>query len=159
MSSAEPKLWTLLDDSGQVPVFSEWSGRIEADKAHQSVASLALSHLRCTVKAVPADVSDTIGPNGTREMSNAAGAANSYSLPPQDRVAAELRGLSPCRHCCRQIVAPLGALVVLVCTRLSRTPWREIGYVRPKSWIGGLTTSSPSPTHCLATISIRFFGL
>ena len=25
---------------------------------------------------------------------------------------------------------------MLVWARLSRTPWREIGYVRPKSWIG-----------------------
>src|SRR5713226_786805 len=34
-----------------------------------------------------------------------------------------------------QIVAPLSALLVLVWARRSRTPWREIGYVRPKSWI------------------------
>jgi uncharacterized protein len=39
-----------------------------------------------------------------------------------------------------QIVAPLSALLVLVWTRLSRTPWREIGYVRPKSWIASLAT-------------------
>ena len=37
-----------------------------------------------------------------------------------------------------QIVAPLSAVLVLVWTRLSRTPWREIGYVRPKSWIASL---------------------
>jgi membrane protease YdiL (CAAX protease family) len=37
-----------------------------------------------------------------------------------------------------QIVAPLSALLVLVWTSLSRTPWREIGYVRPKSWIASL---------------------
>jgi membrane protease YdiL (CAAX protease family) len=37
-----------------------------------------------------------------------------------------------------QIFAPLSALLVLVWTRLSRTPWREIGYVRPRSWIGSL---------------------
>src|SRR5437016_10745312 len=33
-----------------------------------------------------------------------------------------------------QLVGPLSALLVLVWVRLSRTPWREIGYVRPKSW-------------------------
>ena len=37
-----------------------------------------------------------------------------------------------------QIVAPLSAVLVLVWTRLSRTPWREIGYLRPRSWIGGM---------------------
>jgi len=31
-------------------------------------------------------------------------------------------------------VAPLSAVLVLVWVRLSRTPWREIGYVRPRSW-------------------------
>ena len=36
------------------------------------------------------------------------------------------------------VVAPLSALFVLLWVWLSRTPWREIGYVRPKSWIGGL---------------------
>jgi membrane protease YdiL (CAAX protease family) len=34
------------------------------------------------------------------------------------------------------VVVPLSALLVLLWTWLSRTPWREIGYVRPKSWIG-----------------------
>lgn len=33
------------------------------------------------------------------------------------------------------VIAPLSAILVLVWARLSRTPWREIGYVRPKSWI------------------------
>ena len=33
-------------------------------------------------------------------------------------------------------MVPIGALLVLVWVRLSRTPWREIGYVRPKSWTG-----------------------
>ena len=37
-----------------------------------------------------------------------------------------------------QIVAPLSAVLVLAWARLSRTPWREIGYVRPKHWIGSL---------------------
>jgi membrane protease YdiL (CAAX protease family) len=33
---------------------------------------------------------------------------------------------------------PLGGLLVLAWVRLSRTPWREIGYVRPKTWIGAI---------------------
>ena len=36
------------------------------------------------------------------------------------------------------VVVPLGAVFVLLWVRWSRTPWHEIGYVRPKSWIGGL---------------------
>ena len=36
------------------------------------------------------------------------------------------------------MVAPLSAVLVLVWTGLSRTPWSEIGYVRPKSWIRDL---------------------
>lgn len=37
------------------------------------------------------------------------------------------------------IIAPLSAVLVLVWARRSRTPWREIGYVRPRSWILTLT--------------------
>ncbi len=36
------------------------------------------------------------------------------------------------------LVVPLSAVLVLVWARWSPTPWREIGYVRPKSWIRGL---------------------
>lgn len=32
-------------------------------------------------------------------------------------------------------VLPVGGLLALLWVRLSRTPWREIGYVRPTSWI------------------------
>jgi membrane protease YdiL (CAAX protease family) len=31
---------------------------------------------------------------------------------------------------------PLSAILVLVWARLSDTPWRELGYRRPKSWVG-----------------------
>src|SRR5260370_3479836 len=77
-------------------------------------------------------------------MSDAAGTANSYSARSQDRFAAALRGFGPLGIlavlviAAGQIVAPLSAVLVLVWTRLSRTPWREIGYVRPRSWIGSL---------------------
>jgi membrane protease YdiL (CAAX protease family) len=77
-------------------------------------------------------------------MSDAAGADNSESPLPQDHFAAELRGFGPLGIlavlviAAGQIVAPLSAVLVLVWTRLSRTPWREIGYVRPKSWMGSL---------------------
>ena len=63
---------------------------------------------------------------------------------PQDRVAAELRGFGPLGIlamlviAASQIAAPLSAVLVLLWTAASRTPWREIGYVRPTSWTRGL---------------------
>lgn len=36
------------------------------------------------------------------------------------------------------VVLPVGAVLVLAWAWRSCTPWREIGYVRPKSWLGGL---------------------
>jgi uncharacterized protein len=36
-------------------------------------------------------------------------------------------------------LVPLSAILVLIWARLSNTPWHEIGYVRPKSWIASLT--------------------
>jgi membrane protease YdiL (CAAX protease family) len=63
---------------------------------------------------------------------------------PQDRLAAELRGFGPLGIlavlviAAGQILAPLSAVLALVWRNLSRTPWRDIGYVRPKSWIGTL---------------------
>lgn len=33
------------------------------------------------------------------------------------------------------VLAPLGAILVLVWVKMSGTPWREIGYVRPRSWV------------------------
>jgi len=36
------------------------------------------------------------------------------------------------------VMLPLGGLLAVLWTRLSQTPWHEIGYVRPKSWIGAV---------------------
>jgi hypothetical protein len=67
-----------------------------------------------------------------------------------DRFAAALRGFGPLGILATLVilfsgngtvgivVVPVGAMLVLLWARLSRTPWREIGYVRPRSWIGGL---------------------
>jgi uncharacterized protein len=59
-----------------------------------------------------------------------------------DRFAASLRGFGPLGILAILIVvggnfviAPLSAVLVLVWTRISNTPWLEIGYVRPRSWI------------------------
>jgi CAAX protease family protein len=58
-----------------------------------------------------------------------------------DRVAEALRGFGPLGILAilvilggNMVVVPLSAALVLVWAWLSRTPWREIGYVRPKSW-------------------------
>jgi membrane protease YdiL (CAAX protease family) len=62
-----------------------------------------------------------------------------------DPVAARLRGFGPLGILAILIIlagdflfVPLSAVLVLVWARLSRTHWREIGYVRPKSWIGSV---------------------
>jgi membrane protease YdiL (CAAX protease family) len=57
-----------------------------------------------------------------------------------DRLAAKLRGFGPVGILAILVILaggfapPLGAILVLVWVWLSRTPWREIGYVRPQSW-------------------------
>jgi uncharacterized protein len=55
---------------------------------------------------------------------------------------AALRGFGPIGILAILVIAagnflflPLSALLVLAWARLSQTPWREIGYVRPKSWV------------------------
>ena len=68
--------------------------------------------------------------------------------PPDDGLAASLRGFGPLGILAilviiltgnvivgKMVVLPIGAILVLIWTRLSRTPWREIGYVRPRNWI------------------------
>jgi membrane protease YdiL (CAAX protease family) len=59
-----------------------------------------------------------------------------------DREAAELRGFGPIGILAILVIlagnflfSPLSAILVLVWVRLSRTPWRAIGFVRPDSWI------------------------
>jgi uncharacterized protein len=69
------------------------------------------------------------------------------AVPSSDNpVAAELRGFGPLGILAillivfsgnvfvGNVVVPVGAVLVLLWARWSRTPWREIGYVRPRSW-------------------------
>jgi uncharacterized protein len=64
--------------------------------------------------------------------------------PSDDPVAASLRGFGPLGLFAILIIIltsvakPLSALLVLLWAWRSHTPWREIGYVRPRSWIGSL---------------------
>ena len=70
--------------------------------------------------------------------------------PSDDRFAADLRGFGPIGILVMLVIyfsgnifignvlLPVGAVLVFLWARRSHTPWREIGYVRPKSWIGSL---------------------
>jgi hypothetical protein len=60
----------------------------------------------------------------------------------EDRVAEGLRGFGPPGILAALLIftgnalfLPLSALLVLVWARASRTPWPEIGFARPQSWI------------------------
>lgn len=61
-----------------------------------------------------------------------------------DPVAASLRGFGPLGLLAILLIVltsvfkPLSAILVLVWAWRSHTPWREIGYMRPKSWLGTL---------------------
>jgi membrane protease YdiL (CAAX protease family) len=68
----------------------------------------------------------------------------------EDRFAADLRRFGPAGLVAILVIVlsgtvfpggvavPIGALLTLGWTRWSRTPWREIGYMRPKSWLATL---------------------
>ncbi len=67
------------------------------------------------------------------------------SPPAADRFAADLRGFGPVGLLAilvilagNLVVAPLSAVLVLLWAQRSRTPWHEIGYVRPQNWVHGL---------------------
>jgi uncharacterized protein len=66
-------------------------------------------------------------------------------LPDDRGLAARLRGFGPTGILAiliilagNLIVLPLSAVLVLAWARWSRTPWRDLGYVRPRSWIASL---------------------
>src|SRR5450432_144863 len=62
-----------------------------------------------------------------------------------DRSAARLRGFGPLGLLAILLISlsisvkPVSALLVLLWAWRSHTPWREIGYVRPRSWMATLT--------------------
>ena len=66
---------------------------------------------------------------------------NSENVAANDWFARRLRGFGPLGILAILIIlggnfilAPLSAIFVLLWAKISRTPWREIGYVRPQSW-------------------------
>jgi uncharacterized protein len=67
------------------------------------------------------------------------------ALPSDDRFAAGLRGFGPLGILAILVIlagnflfVPLSAVLVLLWVRWTYTPWREIGYVRPKNWIASV---------------------
>jgi membrane protease YdiL (CAAX protease family) len=67
--------------------------------------------------------------------------SDTRALPADDPVAEGLRGFGPLGILAilvilagNAVVVPLSAILVLLWAWRSRTPWREIGYVRPASW-------------------------
>src|SRR5215470_5678114 len=59
--------------------------------------------------------------------------------PARDEWAARLRGFGPAGLLAMAVVpfagtALIGAILVLLWARLTRTPWRDLGYVPPRSW-------------------------
>ena len=66
------------------------------------------------------------------------------AMTQDDPIAERLRGFGPLGSIAivvivaSQLLAPLNAVLVLIWAKRSRTPWQEIGYVRPRSWVGGL---------------------
>ena len=59
-----------------------------------------------------------------------------------ERVARWLRGFGPLGIIAiliilagNFVIAPLSAILVLIWAKISGTPWREIGYVRPRNWV------------------------
>lgn len=81
------------------------------------------------------------GPKAPEQVLDLPGEAR--AAPPfDDRVARDLRGFGPLGILAilvilagNLLVAPLSAILVLLWVWRSHTPWREIGYVRPKNWI------------------------
>jgi membrane protease YdiL (CAAX protease family) len=86
----------------------------------------------------------------TSDLPNLPGHVPALSLearpapPPDDPLAAQLRGFGPLGLLSilvivlTSVVKPLGGLLVLLWAWRSHTPWRDIGYVRPRSWLGSL---------------------
>ena len=89
--------------------------------------------------------------------------------PSDDRIAASLRGFGPLGILAMLIVlagnlitALVSALFVLLWVWRSRTPWSEIGYVRPKNWTGAFavgTTFGIAFKFLMKMIVMPFLGV
>jgi membrane protease YdiL (CAAX protease family) len=77
-----------------------------------------------------------------KSLERARAPARAIALLRDDQFAARLRGFGPIGIVAiliiiagNALIAPLSAILVLAWARISNTPWREIGYVRPPNWI------------------------
>jgi membrane protease YdiL (CAAX protease family) len=82
------------------------------------------------------------------------------SPSPDDEVARELRGFGPLGLAAFVVIyfgnvlfVPLSAILVLLWVYRSRTPWREIAYVRPRSWT--LTIAGGIVLGCAFKIAMK----
>jgi membrane protease YdiL (CAAX protease family) len=86
----------------------------------------------------------------------------------RDPVALALRGFGPLGVASilailatNLVLAPFGAVLVLLWAERSRTPWPEIGYVRPVRWVRSLAIGIPFGTAfklLMKTIVMPLFG-
>jgi membrane protease YdiL (CAAX protease family) len=81
------------------------------------------------------------GPKSLEQVLELAGEVRA-AQPSDDQFARDLRGFGPIGILAilvilagNSLVAPLSAILVVAWVWRSHTPWREIGYVRPKNWI------------------------
>jgi membrane protease YdiL (CAAX protease family) len=79
-------------------------------------------------------------PYNRRDMANVLGASDEHAAR-NDWLARRLRGFGPLGLLAiliilagNYVIAPLSAIFVLIWAKISGTPWRDIGYVRPRSW-------------------------
>lgn len=113
------------------------------------------NYLNCAQLGIRAQINFTFGgmmsdPSKPSEPGLPLPVEGEGSQPPTDRFAADLRGfglpgilamvviLLLGNIFLGNVLLPAGAVLVLLWVRRSHTPWREIGYVRPRSWIGSL---------------------
>jgi uncharacterized protein len=77
-------------------------------------------------------------------MNQSSNARSSEAIPTSQAngFAARLRGFGPLGILAilsilggNLVIEPLSAILVLIWAKISNTPWREIGYVRPRSWV------------------------
>ena len=91
------------------------------------------------------NITTSDGPKAGQQVLDLPGEAGG-APPSDDQFARDLRGFGPLGILAilvilagNFLVAPLSAILALLWVWRSHTPWREIGYVRPKNWIATVT--------------------
>src|SRR5215831_8656850 len=86
----------------------------------------------------------------------------------EDSLAESLRGFGPLGLVSFLVILagnalfiPLSGILVLVWARLSHTPWRELGFVRPRSWAATVVAGIVSGIACkfmMKAVVMPFLG-